>query len=191
MLKRLGLLWILAVLFLVLFAHGPRVEYLPIEALTASVWAALLGLSAILASRLARWGHTKSAVVLLCVAALVACDVAVVVDSALIYDGAGYWTLNGGVNLPYSYAPLWYPASLLPSSMDVFGVDQTTITAGDFEWQTEHVAPVALVLTIASAVFIASMRHGPPLGAPDRSLGPGRWCVRLGGARRSDRANHR
>ncbi|MGS2616009.1 hypothetical protein ACVCAH_16025 [Micromonospora sp. LZ34] len=157
MIQRFGLLWIVAVLFLVLFAHGLRAEYLPIEALTASVWAALLGMGAFLASRLARWGHAKSAVVLLCVAALLACDVAVVVDSALIYDGAGYWTLNDGVGLPYSYAALWYPASLLPSSLDIFGVDQTTITAGDFEWQTEHIAPVAVVLTIASAVFIASV----------------------------------
>ncbi|MEU8301714.1 hypothetical protein AB0C04_31040 [Micromonospora sp. NPDC048909] len=157
MTKRLGLLWIVVVLLVVLFAHGLRAEYLPIEALTASVWAALLGMGALVASRLARWGHAKSAVVLLCVATLVACDVAVVVDSALIYDGAGYWTLNDGVGLPYSYAPLWYPASLLPSSWEIFGVDQTAITAGDFEWQTEHIAPVAVVLTIASAVFIASV----------------------------------
>ncbi|MEV1321402.1 hypothetical protein AB0J14_35600 [Micromonospora arborensis] len=174
MIKRLGLLWIPAVLFLVLFAHGPRVEYLPIEALTATVWVALLGLGAILASRLARSGHARSAVVLLCVATLVACDVAVVVDSALIYDWAGYWTLNGGVGLPYSYAPLWYPASLLPS-LDVFGVDQTTITAGDFEWQAEHITPVALVLTIASTVFIASMVRalfGRRQASPE--LGPGR-----------------
>ncbi|WP_112698283.1 hypothetical protein [Micromonospora noduli] len=151
---RLSLMWISTVLLLVLFAHGLRVEYLPIEALTGSVWAALLGTGAILSSRLARWGHGKSAIVLLCVAALVACDVAVVVDSALIYDVAGYWTLNGGVGLPYSYAPLWYPASLLPW-FDVFGIDQTAITAGDVEWQAEHVAPVAVVLTIASALFIA------------------------------------
>ncbi|MEV4721435.1 hypothetical protein AB0J94_29955 [Micromonospora noduli] len=151
---RLSLMWISTVLLLVLFAHGLRVEYLPIEALTGSVWAALLGTGAILSSRLARWGHGKSATVLLCVAALVACDVAVVVDSALIYDVAGYWTLNGGVGLPYSYAPLWYPASLLPW-FDVFGIDQTAITAGDVEWQAEHVAPVAVVLTIASALFIA------------------------------------
>ncbi|WP_204942552.1 hypothetical protein [Micromonospora luteifusca] len=174
MIKRLGLLWILAVLLLVLFAHGLRAEYLPIEALTATVWAALLGMGAILASRLARSGHAKSAVVLLGVAALVACDVAVVVDSALIYDAAGYWTLNGGVGLPYSYAPLWYPTSLLPS-MDVFGVDQTTITAGDFEWQAEHIAPVAVVLTIASAVFIASMVRalfGRRQASPE--FGPGR-----------------
>ncbi|MGN9890471.1 hypothetical protein [Micromonospora sp. L31] len=155
MAKRLGLLWIVAVLLLVLFAHGARAEYLPIEALTAGVWAALLGMGAFLANRLARWGHATGAVVLLGVATLVACDVAVVVDSALIYHVAGYWTLNDGVGLPYSYAPLWYPASLLPSSVDIFGVDQTTITAGDSEWQTEHIAPVAVVLTIASAVFIA------------------------------------
>lgn len=178
MAKRLGLLWTIAVPLLVLFAHGLRAEYLPIEALTATVWAALLGLGTILASRLARWGHARSAVVLLCVATLVACDLAVVVDSALIYDGAGYWTLNGGVGLPYSYAPLWYPASLLPSSMDVFGVDQTTITAGDFEWQAEHIAPVAVVLTIASAVFIAPLaralfgrRQGSPEFGPARSSG--------------------
>ncbi|MCG5452242.1 hypothetical protein [Micromonospora hortensis] len=159
MTMRLSLMWISTVLLLVLFAHGLRVEYLPIEALTGSVWAALLGTGAILSSRLARWGHGKSATVLLCVAALVACDVAVVVDSALIYDGAGYWTLNGGVGLPYSYAPLWYPASLLPWS-DVFGIDQTAITAGDLEWQAEHVAPVAVVLTIASALFIAFVAKG-------------------------------
>ncbi|GGO07740.1 hypothetical protein GCM10011576_12610 [Micromonospora parathelypteridis] len=174
MIKRLGLLWTLAVLLLVLFAHGLRAEYLPIEALTATVWAVLLGLGAILASRLARSGHAKSAVVLLCVATLVACDVAVVVDSALIYDGTGYWTLNGGVSLPYSYAPLWYPAALLPS-MDVLGVDQTTITAGDFEWQAEHIAPVALVLTIASVVFVASVLRalfGRRQASPE--FGPGR-----------------
>lgn len=155
MIRRLGLSWVVAVPFLVLFAHGLRAEYLPIEALTAGVWAVLLGVGVFLASRLARWGHARSAVVLLGVAALVACDVAVVVDSAVIYDGAGYWTLDGGVDLPYPYAALWYPASLLPSSVDVLGVDQTTITAGDVEWQTEHITPVALVLTIASAVFVA------------------------------------
>ncbi|WP_446210980.1 hypothetical protein [Micromonospora sp. IBSANI012] len=152
--KRLGLLWIVAVLLLVLFAHGLRAEYLPIEALTVTVWAALLGLGAFLANRMVRRGHAKGAIVLLCVATLVASDVAVVVDSALIYDVAGYWTLNDGVGLPYPSAPLWYPASLLPS-MDILGVDQTTITAGDVEWQTEHVAPVAAVLTIASAAFSA------------------------------------
>ncbi|MEU1249732.1 hypothetical protein ACPXB5_04715 [Micromonospora arida] len=109
---RLSLMWISTVLLLALVAHGLRVEYLPIEALTGSVWAVLLGTGAIVSSRLTRRGHGKSAIVLLCVAALVACDVAVVVDSALIYDGAGYWTLN-------------------------------------------DVAPVAVVLTIASALFIA------------------------------------
>ncbi|MEH1055260.1 hypothetical protein V6U89_08620 [Micromonospora sp. CPCC 206171] len=155
MAKRLGLLWIAVVRLLVLFAHGLRAEYLPIEALTAGVWAALIGMGAFLANRLARWGHSRGAVVLLGVAALIACDVAVVVDSALIYDGFGYWTLNDGVGLPYSYAPLWYPASLLPSSVDILGVDQTVVTAGDAEWQTEHVAPMAMLLTIASAVFIA------------------------------------
>lgn len=153
MTTRLGLLWVLTVLLLVLFAHGLRTGYLPIEALTGGVWAALLGTGAILSSRLARRGHGKSAIVLLCVAAVVACDVAVVVDSALIYDGAGYWTLDGGVGLPYSYAPLWYPASLLPW-FDIFGIDQATITAGDVEWQAEHIAPVAVVLTITSALFI-------------------------------------
>ncbi|MBM0276736.1 hypothetical protein [Micromonospora tarensis] len=157
MVKRIGLLWVAAVPCLVLFAHELRPEYLPIEALTASVWAALLGVGGYLAIRLARWGHTRSAVVLLGVAALVACDAAVVVDSALSYDGFGYWTLNGGVGLPYSYAALWYPASLLPSSWDIFGVDQTAITAGDLEWQTEHIAPVAVVLTIASAVLVATL----------------------------------
>ncbi|MGC4895441.1 hypothetical protein [Micromonospora sp. DT31] len=155
MIKRLGLLWVAAVLLLVLLAHGRRAEYLPIEALTASAWAVLLGMGAFLAGRLVSWGHARSAVVLLGVAALVACDVAVVVDSALIYDVAGYWTLNDGAGLPYSYAALWYPASLLPSSVGIFGVDQTAITAGDFEWQAEHIVPVAVVLTIASAVFIA------------------------------------
>ncbi|MEH1166939.1 hypothetical protein V6V47_16290 [Micromonospora sp. CPCC 205539] len=157
MAKRLGLLWVIAVLVLVLTAHGLRPEYLPIEALTAGVWAALLGLGAFVASRLARWGHAKSAAVLLCVAALVACDVAVVVDSALIYDGAGYWTLNDGVGLPYAYAPLWYPAALLPWSSTILGVDQASITAGDLEWQAEHIVPVAMVLTIASAIFVASV----------------------------------
>lgn len=153
MTTRLGLMWIVTVLLLVLFAHGLRAAYVPIEALTGGVWAALLGTGAILSSRLARRGHGKSATVLLCVAAVVACDVAVVVDSALIYDGAGYWTLNGGVGLPYSYAPLWYPASLLPW-FDIFGIGQTAITAGDVEWQAEHIAPVAVVLTITSALFI-------------------------------------
>ncbi|MEH0822823.1 MULTISPECIES: hypothetical protein [unclassified Micromonospora] len=175
MVKRLGLLWIAAVLLLVLFAHGLRAEYLPIEALTAGVWAALLGTGAFLANRLARRGHATGAVVLLCVAALVASDVAIVVDSALIYDVAGYWTLNGGVGLPYSYAPLWYPASLLPSSVDIFGVDQTTITAGDVEWQTEHIAPVAGVLTIASAVFIAPVVRalfGSRQASPELRPGP-------------------
>ncbi|MFG3640819.1 hypothetical protein ACGF3C_11210 [Micromonospora sp. NPDC047762] len=151
---RIGSLWILTVLLLVLFAHGLRVEYLPIGALTGIVWAALLGAGAFLSSRLARSGRVRSATVLLCVAALVACDVAVVLDSALIYDGAGYWTLDGGAGLPYSYAPLWYPASLLPG-IDIVGIDQATITAGDVEWQAEHVTPVAVVLTIASALFIA------------------------------------
>ncbi|RQX13615.1 hypothetical protein DLJ58_03580 [Micromonospora arida] len=66
---RLSLMWISTVLLLALVAHGLRVEYLPIEALT--------------------------------------------------------------------------------------GIDQTAITAGDFEWQAEHVAPVAVVLTIASSLFIA------------------------------------
>lgn len=174
MAKRLGLLWIVAVLLLVLFAHGARAEYLPIEALTAGAWAALLGMGAFLANRLARWGHAKGAVVLLCVATLVASDVAVVVDSALIYDVAGYWTLNDGVGLPYSYAPLWYPASLLPS-VDILGVDQTTITAGDSEWQAEHIAPAAVVLTIASAVFIASLVRtlfGSRQASPEFRPGP-------------------
>ncbi|MEU5960409.1 hypothetical protein ABZ777_04305 [Micromonospora parva] len=151
---RLGLLWTVTVLLLVLAAHGLRAEYLPIEALTGGVWAALLGLGAFLSSRLARRGQSRSATALLCVAAVVACDVAVVTDSALIYDAAGYWTLSGGVGLPYPYAPLWYPAALVPW-IDILGIDQATITAGDSEWQAEHVAPVAVVLTIASACFIA------------------------------------
>ncbi|PYC68752.1 hypothetical protein C7C45_17320 [Micromonospora arborensis] len=66
-----SLLWIPAELFLVLFAHGSRVEYLPIEALTATVWAALLGLGAILASRLARSGHITPVALVLTVASAV------------------------------------------------------------------------------------------------------------------------
>ncbi|MGC4870084.1 hypothetical protein ACLQ3B_32115 [Micromonospora sp. DT53] len=172
MAAQLTLMWTATVLLLVLLVHGLRTEYLPIEALTGGVWAVLLGLGAFLSSRLARWGHGRGATVLLCVAALVACDVAVVVNSALIYDGAGYWTLNGGVGLPYSYAPLWYPASLLPW-FDIFGIDQRSITAGDFEWQAEHVAPVAVVLTIASAFFVAFLARplfGGWQASPERRL---------------------
>ena len=154
MVQRLAMLWLAALLLCTLLAHGLRAEYLPIEAATAGVWVALLGSGALLANRLAGQGRPRTAVALLSLAALLACEVAVVVDSALIYDVAGYWTLDGGAGLPYSYSPLWYPAAVLPSPVDVLGIDQAAITAGDFEWQQEHVTPVATVLTIASAIFV-------------------------------------
>ncbi len=149
---RLAFLWLIAAIFAVVLAHGLRPEYLLLELATAATWALVLGLVAVGGLALLRAGHRGVGAASLLLGALVAVDVAVVVDSWLIYDVAGYWVLDGGVPVPYRYAPLWYPASLLPG--DLFGFTQQQITAGDFEWQAEHVMPVALTLTVVSGVFI-------------------------------------
>jgi hypothetical protein len=149
---RLAVLWPVAAAFGLLLAHGLRGEYILIELATAGTWALVLAPIALAAVGLLRAGRRWTAAVALLLGALVAVDVAVVVDSWLIYDVAGYWMLNDGVPLPYGYAPLWYPASLIPG--DIFGVTQQQITAGDFEWQAEHITPVALTLTAVSVVFL-------------------------------------
>jgi hypothetical protein len=148
----LALLWPIAAFF-GLLTHGLRGEYILIELASAGTWAVILSLFGVLGVALWRAGRRGIGFALLLLGALVAVDVAVVVDSWLIYDVAGYWRLDGDVPLPYRYAPLWYPASLMPT--DFLGATQQQITAGDFERQAEHVMPAALTLTTVSVVFLA------------------------------------
>ncbi|MEV6965553.1 hypothetical protein AB0M47_10580 [Hamadaea sp. NPDC051192] len=142
--------WLPTMFLCVLLAHGLQTEYVPIEAATVGLWAAGMALTGLLAVWLRRRPHPVLAVVALIAGALVSIDLAVILDSHLIYGVYHYWTLNYDVALPYAYSPMWFPASLIP--VDSFGfATQAQITAGDFEWQDEHVRPVAVVLSLASA----------------------------------------
>src|SRR5262245_28956264 len=84
---------------------------------------------------------------------LIVTDLAVILHSVLIYDVFHYWQLDDERSLPYAYALLWYPASVLPWSSPVF--------AGDFEWREEQVFPASLVLTLAMLVALAWARTRP------------------------------
>jgi hypothetical protein len=148
--KRLGLCAVVALACGILFVHGGNLLYLPVKAVTVAVWTLLLA-----ASLLAMRVKGVAGPVLLTIGALIAVDVAVIVDSAMLYDITGIWSLDGGVPLPYQYSPLWAPAALWPGDT-VFGVPQEAIRAGDFEWQGEQVAPVALMLVVLSAIFVAA-----------------------------------
>ncbi|WP_020522037.1 benzoate/H(+) symporter BenE family transporter [Catelliglobosispora koreensis] len=121
----------------------------------ASVWALLLLAFAFAATWLARRGQIAAGMVTVIVGALLAIDVAVVVDSYMLYDALGLWRLDDGAALPYSYAPLWFPASLWPGD-SFLGISQEAIRAGDFEWQEEQVAPTSFALSLLSLIFAAS-----------------------------------
>jgi hypothetical protein len=139
-------LWPGTIVMATVSAHGLQPRYLVIEAASTGVWALLFGASVLAMAAFMRRSWRWPAIAIVVLGAFVA----LVVDSALVYDVAGYWRLDGGVPLPYSYAVFWYPASILPLE-SFFGVTQEVITAKDFEWQAEHVLPVSLVLTAVTS----------------------------------------
>jgi len=156
-LKRVVLFVLLAFGIGMLVVHGVNPLYLPVKAVTATIWGVLLAVS-LLGLRV----KGPAGPILLTTGSLLAVDIAVIADSAMLYDITGIWRLDGGVPLPYEYSPLWAPAALWPADT-VFGVPQAAVMAGDFEWQGEQVTPIAMVLVMLSLIFVAvslSQRRG-------------------------------